>query len=447
MFPAKTWSEIGGWLSDYDDFSNFAVALGVKWNPGTQAQRLIRKYGGDFLVHSNWDDSGPTRTKRHFIQFSAQQLEFYRFVIRRMPEVVKDCLKETARDPDVVEEWWHIEAFLQLGVYIPHVSPQWIEHIMNYEPAVVELLLHNGILRDHNMTLDTYFQWCFHAPDHCSWVARLIRWGIPMDLDALLDLAVRYTTNEYEPLEEDRIIRKFDPRAQSRTQAFIQQLLNFGADPNTLTDTPTDPGVMEVLLQYGAEPELLGWTRSTRWRMGRNDEGKIALWVKYGWGPLDLEDIDWYFYCLLSSGWWDAADTFLTRFGRTLAGVVGRQGLRIAVEGRQLDLVRRMVKMFPEVLREDNLIFRGIVKWYADVDWKMDLGLIETVLSTGCSVDTDSLLMCIKGDQRDIARKAIFQPERYIGWLGSEVKDGPAWVPKLDETLRYLRQSENKWFE
>ncbi|KAJ3077489.1 hypothetical protein HK102_005193, partial [Quaeritorhiza haematococci] len=434
------------WPSDYGDFSNLAVALGVKWNPGTQAQRLIRKYGGDFLVHSNWDDSGPTRTKRQFIQFSAQQLEFYRFVIRRMPEVVKHSLEETARDPDGVEEWWHIEAFLQLGGQLtpfvtPYVSPQWIEHIMNYEPAVVELLLHNGILGDHNMTLDTYFQWCFDAPVHCSWVVRLIRWGIPMDLDALLDLAVRYTTNEYEPLEEDRIIRKFDPRAQLRAQTFIEQLLNFGADPNTLTDTPTDPGVMEVLLQHGADPELLGWTHSTRWRMGGNLHDKIALWVKYGWGPLDLEDIDWYFYCLLSSGWWDAADTFLTRFGRTLAGVVGRQGLRIAVEGRQLDLVWRMVKMFPEVLREDNLIFRGIVKWYADVDWKMDFDLIETVLSTGCSVDTDSLLMCIRGDQRDIARKAIFQPERYICNINEA---GLPWVPKLIETLKSLRQNENR---
>ncbi|KAJ3058967.1 hypothetical protein HK102_010227, partial [Quaeritorhiza haematococci] len=251
-FPAETWSEIGGWLANYHDFSNLAVALGVKWNPATQAQRMICKYRDDFLRHVpigdqlTGEEHFPTRNKRLYINFSTQQMDFYRFLIRRMPKVVERsllrCLEETSRDPDTVGEWEEIEAFLRLGTRVDvalFVSPQWIEHIMSYEPAVVELLVENGILGDHNMALDTYFQSCFHVPDHCSWVGRLIRWGLPVDLDSVLRMTVEYTTIEYEPLEEDRIYNKFDPQTQFQAQTFIQQLLEFGADPMVLVDTKT----------------------------------------------------------------------------------------------------------------------------------------------------------------------------------------------------------------
>ncbi|KAJ3078341.1 hypothetical protein HK102_004564 [Quaeritorhiza haematococci] len=454
MLPAETWSEIGGWLADYHDFSNLAVALGVKWNPATQAQRMIRKYGDDFLRHVpigdelalNWGTGSPTWGKRGFIQFSAQQMDFYRFLVRRKPEVVKHCLEETTREPSVVEEWWYMEAFLHLGTRVdmtPYMSPRWIEHIMDYEPAVIELLLHNGVLGDHNFNADAFFQECFDGSFHCTWVGQLIRWGIPMDLDALLVLAVQYTTRQYEPLEIDRILNKFDPRTQFQAQTFIQQLLDFGADPMVLvgTKTPTDPVVTEILLQYGADPDTLGWPNLPL--IWGSDRDRIAMWLRYGWLPM-VDDADLYFSCLLTWELWDLADMLLRHFKRNLVGVVEQDGLSTAIKARQLDLVKFMVRMFPEILRRNHNIFTGIVEWYAESEWKMDFELIEMVLSIGCDVFKDTILLCIKGNQQDITRKALFQPRvRTVYWDSKLLKEFP-WAPKLVRDVMCLRRREEK---
>ncbi|KAJ3063968.1 hypothetical protein HK102_008339, partial [Quaeritorhiza haematococci] len=92
MFPAETWNEIGGWLGDYDDFANLAVALGVKWSPPTQAQRMIRKNGCHFMPHirvgDETDTKTPTRTQRGYIKLSRDQVRFYEYLIRRHPDVI-----------------------------------------------------------------------------------------------------------------------------------------------------------------------------------------------------------------------------------------------------------------------------------------------------------------------------------------------------------------------
>ncbi|KAJ3058610.1 hypothetical protein HK102_010396, partial [Quaeritorhiza haematococci] len=115
---------------------------------------------------------------------------------------------------------------------------------------------------------------------------------------------------------------------------------------------------------------------------------KIATWVDYGWFP-PVEYAQTYFWALLKWGCWDAADLFLRHFKRNLIRIVETGGLQMAIEGRQLDLTKRMVRIFPEILRWDPGVFQSIVEWYAETDWKMDFELIETVLSIGCDVFDD----------------------------------------------------------
>ncbi|KAJ3052712.1 hypothetical protein HK102_011844, partial [Quaeritorhiza haematococci] len=65
-------------------------------------------------------------------------------------------------NPYALAPWEQLEAFLGQGC----VKPDWIHHAMEYEAAVVELL-ETGILGDHNLTVDCYFD----PPYHCSSVA------------------------------------------------------------------------------------------------------------------------------------------------------------------------------------------------------------------------------------------------------------------------------------
>ncbi|KAJ3081016.1 hypothetical protein HK102_002634 [Quaeritorhiza haematococci] len=450
MFPAETWSEIGGWLSDYSDFSNLAVALGVKWNPATQAQRMIRKYGNDFLEHvaigdelAHWD-SGATRSDRRYILFSTQQMDFYRYLLWCMPEVIGRCLDFPR--PERVH-WQHLEAFLHLGARIPLLTVPFLQYVIEDFPAVVELLVENGIIGDHNFYADAAFieKELFYDPFLLySWVPWLIRWGIPMDLDSLLRMTVEYTTTEYEPLEIDRINNKFDPRTQFQAQMFIQQLLEFGADPNILVGvkTPTDPVVTEILLQHGADPGTLGWPRSG-WIWG-SEKDRISLWCQYGWLPT-VDDADLYFSCLLNWKRWDLVDVFLRHFKRNLVGVVEKKGLSIAIKARQLDLVKRMVTTFPEIFRKDSFIFMQIIDWYVETDWQLDLELVEMLLSNDCAVNSRTIWTCIEANQQEITRKALFQPvlSPCPNPLDSD-PHGPAWAPKLVRDMVRLRQREDR---
>ncbi|KAJ3082528.1 hypothetical protein HK102_001616 [Quaeritorhiza haematococci] len=448
MLPTETWSDIGAWLPDYQDFGNLAVALGVKSDPATQAQRMIHKYGKNFIQHvaigdelAHWD-SGATRTARGFIQFSPQQMDFYRFLIRRRPDVIEHCLDFKQAEH---VEWQHIEAFLQLGAYMPPLTVPFLQYVMDYEPAVIELLLHNGVLGDHNMSnVDAFFQECFDGSFHCTWVGQLLRWGIPMDLDALLVLAVQYTTTEYEPLEENRIYNKFDSRTQFQAQTFIQQLLKFGADPNVLVGvkTPTDPVVTEILLQHSADPGTLGWPRSD-WIWG-SEKDRISLWCQYGWVPT-VHAADLYFSCLLSWKRWDLADMLLRHFKRNLVGIVEKKGLSIAIKARQLDVVKGMVRLCPEIFREDPFIFMEIIDWYVETDWQLDPELIEMLLSNGCAMNSHTIWSCIEADQQEITCKALFQPvlSPCPNPLDSD-PHGPPWAPKMVRDLACLRQREEQ---
>ncbi|KAJ3077610.1 hypothetical protein HK102_005092, partial [Quaeritorhiza haematococci] len=114
---------------------------------------------------------------------------------------------------------------------------------------------------------------------------------------------------------------------------------------------------------------------------------------------------------------------------RNLIGTVEYGGLLQAIKGPQLDLTKCMVTTFPEIIRLDHNNFQSIVEWYTESNWKMDFELIEMVLSIGCDAFEDTILLCIKGNQREITRKALFQPRVYLG--PKSLKDAPSWAPKL----------------
>ncbi|KAJ3072347.1 hypothetical protein HK102_006253 [Quaeritorhiza haematococci] len=429
------------------------MALGVKWTPRTQAQRMLRKYGSNFMhyipmadevAHWNTDEPWATRAKRGHLNFSAKQVDFYRFLIRRMPQFVEhhlsQCLQE---DPDSVTPWEELEALLHAGYRLPvELKTDWIEHGMEYEPAAIELLLENGVLGDHNLTVECYFDRTLY----CSWLPRVIRWGIPVDLDGFLIQAVDYTTREYELIESDRILNGFDPRTQYQVQCFIQQLLDFGANPNVITRIPTDPGVIPALMLHGADPNATGWTRRFETRVWGSERHIITMWAHYGWLP-PVQHAWWFFNCLVDWGCWGEVDGFMDHFGRNLVDTACCC-LKKMIEHRKMDFALRMVVMFPEILADDHLIFHEIVKWYAESDWTLNRDLIERVLSAGCLVDDDSILLCIQGNQRDLARQALYQ--RQFTWLyPSRVeKLGVTWAAKLVEDfipLRFIEERRPFW--
>ncbi|KAJ3067677.1 hypothetical protein HK102_007362, partial [Quaeritorhiza haematococci] len=151
MFPAENWSDIGGWLSDYHDFSNLAVALGVKWDPATQAQRMIRKYGGSFMSHirigDETDNDRTSRSQRGYINFTDDQLRFYEYLVRRLPKVVAREVQEQlpALETDCPEDALErLEPLLKFGVKINHVSIRSLTNALYDVPVVIELLLETG---------------------------------------------------------------------------------------------------------------------------------------------------------------------------------------------------------------------------------------------------------------------------------------------------------------
>ncbi|KAJ3073356.1 hypothetical protein HK102_006026 [Quaeritorhiza haematococci] len=201
------------------------------------------------------------------------------------------------------------------------------------------------------------------------------------------------------------------------------------------TVSPEDPDVIGILMLHGADPN--------RWAgdlFSIGDKVKIATWVDYGWFP-PVEYAQSYFWALLKWGCWDAADLFLCHFKQNLIRTVETGGLLLAIEERQLDLTKRMVRIFPEILRRDHKIFASIVEWYTETDWKMDFELIDLVLSIGCDAMEDTILLCIKGNQQEITRKALFQPRVY--WGSQSLKEFP-WAPKLVRDVMYLRRREEK---
>ncbi|KAJ3074289.1 hypothetical protein HK102_005824, partial [Quaeritorhiza haematococci] len=139
--PPEIHTKIGAWLPDNADFVNLAVALGVKWDPATQTQRMIRKYGRyDFLSHIQLADERIneadedeeqtyTTTHRGNLNFSGDQLRFYKYLVKRLPDVaaqeVKQCIKSTNDDEEDNDDAWeqHLQPFLISGFKLQATTP------------------------------------------------------------------------------------------------------------------------------------------------------------------------------------------------------------------------------------------------------------------------------------------------------------------------------------
>ncbi|KAJ3071207.1 hypothetical protein HK102_006488 [Quaeritorhiza haematococci] len=444
MLPTETWSDIGAWLPDYQDFGNLAVALGVKWNRATQTQRMIRKYGSNqYISHIRVGDEGYdhdgnyaiSETSRGFVRLSNAQTRYYKFLIKRRPHdvtrAVASLVVEICKNPENCVKWYKLQPFLSLGIKVDlPLQPDWLWHTYEWEPAFLELLLETGQLDSDSPALGpggvpAVLNVAPVTKIECRMLSRLLRWRVPMDLDQILEDTIRDSNRQME--------LRF-PRLQ-----VITELLRHGADPDSIAVTPEDPNVIGILMLHGADPNCWAGDWYTT-----GDKVKIATCVDYGWLP-PVEYVQSYFWPLLKWGCWDAADIFLCHYKRDLIHTVENGGLLLAIEGRQLDLTKCMVSLFPEILRQDHKIFASIVEWYAERDWKMDFGLIDLVLSIGCDVFEDTIMLCIEGIQREITRKVLFQPRVCtVHWGPKSLKDAPSWAPKLVRDVMYLRRREEK---
>ncbi|KAJ3080321.1 hypothetical protein HK102_003141, partial [Quaeritorhiza haematococci] len=214
-------TKIATWLSEFSDFVNFGVACGVRWRPATQAQRLIKKHGPGFLTRINTRTNTRTKPKtntqtnaRHVL-ISAQQLDFYKYLVRCMPRLVEATVRQLIAEKVFSDQ---LVTFFQLGVKA-EVTETWLMDAMQQDPVAVELLLENGCIGDHNMP---------RIRDPVSrLVSRMLRWGLPMDSDALLIRVVNYTTRQYDMLE-GRLLApvgfEIDVRRQVQAQKIIRQI-------------------------------------------------------------------------------------------------------------------------------------------------------------------------------------------------------------------------------
>ncbi|KAJ3064150.1 hypothetical protein HK102_008275 [Quaeritorhiza haematococci] len=152
--PPEIHTEIGAWLPDNADFANLAVALGVKWEPAAQAQRMIRKYGrDDFLSHiqladeRETEDRPYTTTQRGYLDFSGDQLRFYEYLVKHLPDVAAREVERCIKSADDYDFAWEarLQPFLKFGVKFKPSSEFFFTAIGCY-PALLELLLETGQL-------------------------------------------------------------------------------------------------------------------------------------------------------------------------------------------------------------------------------------------------------------------------------------------------------------
>ncbi|KAJ3071393.1 hypothetical protein HK102_006450 [Quaeritorhiza haematococci] len=368
MFPAKTWNEIGAWLSAYSDFANFAVALGVKWNPATQAQCMVRKYGcNDFMPHIQVGDEKrpPTRTQRGYINFTNDELRFYEYLIRRCGDVIAKEVEhhetnlETHFDLDFdddpfLRKFWlqhvqntldQLEPLLRFGVRIK-IPTRALHVVVWHAPVMIEVLLETGQLE----TLPPYRD--FVPEINALLFARLLRWGLSLDLDFLLGYCVRRSNHT-------------TPRLRMEFLMLMQHLLDHGANPKTVESVAYTREAMTMLLDAGADPDTNRWTRKIV-NFAGEDMWILEMWIlDYGWLPrpsrhrYDHSDPSNVFCKLARYQRWAAATVLLNHFGRELdaddARFVLSQTARVMYPGpndaqAQFDFVKKMVTVFPEAI-------------------------------------------------------------------------------------------------
>ncbi|KAJ3080964.1 hypothetical protein HK102_002673 [Quaeritorhiza haematococci] len=441
MFPAETLNEIGGWLGAYSDFANFAVALGVKWSPATQAQRMVRKYGRHFMPHirigDETDTKTPTRTKRGYIPFTNDQVRFYEYLIKRCGDVIAKEVEhhvtnlETHLDPDFdydpfLESSWlqhvqytldQLEPLLRLGVRIK-IPTRALHVVVWHAPVMIEVLLETGQLE----TLPPYRD--FVPEINALLFARLLRWGLPLDLDFLLGYCVRRSNHT-------------TPRLRMEFLMLMQHLLNHGANPKAVESVPYTREAMTMLLDAGADPDTNRWGRKVL-HFARDDLWILDTWIlDYTWLPRaseyrsDQSDPSSVLCKLARNQRWAAATVLLDHFGREIglfARFVLSETSRVMYPGpndaqAQFDFVKKMVTVFPEAVESHK-----VISWYSKTQWTLDLSLLQIIMRKKCRFTRSSIMLCIKDNQEHVLAEAIA-----LGCIQDYdlFEDGPEWARRL----------------
>ncbi|KAJ3088290.1 hypothetical protein HK102_009108 [Quaeritorhiza haematococci] len=361
--PPEIQTQIGAWLPDNADFANLAVALGVKWEPATQAQRMIRKYGWSFLSHIQLADERVneadetqerpyTTTQRGYLNFSGDQLRFYKYLVKRLPDVaareVERLIKSTDDDEDDEDydfAWEErLQPFLRSGFKLQALTPGLVLAAVEWHPALLELLLETGqldVTEPVKVKLHSY-----HTQSCMQNCVRLLRWGAPVDVDGLLLSCLERSNKTYEFGCEDLPLR-------FARHGLIRELLIHGANPNLACGIPEDPDVITLMMLHGADPDTNGWFGQVE-HLWSCSIYKLECWVKNGWFPKETRDpLDggspaWFFRLFIRERNEAVAEMLLDHFGRKLLPCAGIT-IKDAMSLRWFRFVDKMVQMFPEI--------------------------------------------------------------------------------------------------
>ncbi|KAJ3073459.1 hypothetical protein HK102_006001 [Quaeritorhiza haematococci] len=315
MLPAETWNGIGAWLPDYQDFANLAVALGVKWDPATQAQRMIHKYGRyDFVPHIQVADETmeDTPTKRGFLNFSTDQLRFYEYLVKRLPDVVSSTVRQQIKST----EYEHLQAFVRFGIKIQQedLKPEPLLTVIECYPALLELLLETAQVDVDESLKVTRFH---HSESFVRNCVRLLRWGVPLDLDGFLFHCLERSNKTYKYTGEDL-------RLRYARQGLIRELLLHGANPNLRCKIPEDPDVIDLMMLHGADPDSNGWLQQVE-QLSCWSIYKLECWIRNGWVPKETRDVTqpyrsrvWFFRLFVVEENRMVAEILLDHFGQKL---------------------------------------------------------------------------------------------------------------------------------
>ncbi|KAJ3071963.1 hypothetical protein HK102_006340 [Quaeritorhiza haematococci] len=265
MFPPELVQKIAVWLDDFRDFSNLGVASGVARQPCVQGMRLRNKHGMTLLHHLNF---------LHKTDPKMDQL--VGFVCRTYKRITAASVTSDHQQLP----HWVIKYLLVHGAWpeSPKLGTDW------FTRAVVEgaydtagLLLECGLVDADLLNWDAVSGWMVMSdgwlPDfEAAMPPRFFHFGLPWDLDHLLDMVIR-----------QNVWAQHGPGVYTT----IVNLLEAGADPNklpNLDDVEVGSTLFTLLLQYGLDPNEYWWWN---W-MWMQRLGSDMTWVAPGVNVLNM---------------------------------------------------------------------------------------------------------------------------------------------------------------
>ncbi|KAJ3076507.1 hypothetical protein HK102_005403, partial [Quaeritorhiza haematococci] len=158
----------------------------------------------------------------------------------------------------------------------------------------------------------------------------------------------------------------------------IRELLDRGANPNAIQAVPYTPGVMGMLLERGADPNVNGWSTEIL-KFTTADLWILDTWIlDHGWLPVPADrpyDPLSVFSRLVRKQRWAAATVLLDHFGQELetwGRVVFPTWYIMAMDSQFL---KKLVTVFPVAVYFDE-----VIDWYSETNWTLDPSLLEILL-------------------------------------------------------------------